>query len=287
MQTTISNSTISVTADDKGAELMSIRANGIEYLWQGDAAFWPRRSPVLFPIIGACHDGVFRYRGEQYTIGNHGFARDMAFQRVAHTGEQILFQLAGDASTKKQYPFDFRFSISYRLDNYTVITDYIVENTGKDTMYFSVGGHAGFNTPLVQGESKNDFDIVFEKDETASRRYLSKENTAEHNDAAFNGSLIRVSNDTFARGALALANLRSRKISLVSRVSHHGVALDFGEFPYFGIWSPSAEAPFVCLEPWHGIMPRVDASPDITVKEGIRMLEPGRTFATSYRIIVF
>ncbi|MEK6796549.1 MAG: aldose 1-epimerase family protein [Spirochaetota bacterium] len=285
--TTISNKTITVSTDDKGGELMSIRSNDIEYLWQGDAAFWPRRSPVLFPIIGACHENTYRYRGESYTIGNHGFARDMDFQCIAQTDDRMMFQLTSDASTKKQYPFDFRFTIGYRLDNYSLITDYIVENIGRDSMYFSVGGHAGFNTPLEKGGSKNDFDIMFERDETASRRYLNKENTAENNDAALNGSLMRITDDTFSRGALALANLRSRKMTLASRVSHHGVTVQFEEFPCFGIWSPSAEAPFICLEPWHGIMPRVDASPDITVKEGIRMLEPQRTFATSYRIIVF
>ncbi|MBI4977528.1 MAG: aldose 1-epimerase family protein [Spirochaetes bacterium] len=287
MQTTIANKTITVVADEKGGELMSIKAGGIEYLWQGDPAVWPRRSPVLFPVIGNCPDGAFRYRGESYAIPNHGFARDMMFKRTANTDESVTFTLVSDASTKKQYPFDFSFGVTYRLDAFSVITDYTVTNTGRDIMYFSVGGHAGFNTPLVAGETKEDFDILFEKEETASRRYLCKANTAENNDEAFTGALIRITKDTFAKGALAFANLMSRRISLVSRKSNHGITLVFDEFPFFGIWSPSAEASFICLEPWHGIMQRTDASPDITVKEGIRMLEPGKTFTTSYRIIVF
>ena len=36
-----------------GAELMSIydRSAGTELLWNGDATYWKRRSPILFPNV--------------------------------------------------------------------------------------------------------------------------------------------------------------------------------------------------------------------------------------------
>ncbi|MCR5239316.1 MAG: aldose 1-epimerase family protein, partial [Prevotella sp.] len=44
----LKNEQLSVVISEKGAELQSIKdANGKEYLWQGDPAFWPRRSPIL------------------------------------------------------------------------------------------------------------------------------------------------------------------------------------------------------------------------------------------------
>ena len=50
---TLSNGILTVQVNEFGAELQSIRKNGHEYLWQGDPAFWGRRSPVLFPIVGS------------------------------------------------------------------------------------------------------------------------------------------------------------------------------------------------------------------------------------------
>lgn len=29
---------------------------GLEYLWEGDPAFWKRASPVLFPLVGNYRD---------------------------------------------------------------------------------------------------------------------------------------------------------------------------------------------------------------------------------------
>ena len=48
----ISNGTIEVEASAHGAELLSIRKSGKEYVWQGDPRFWGRHAPVLFPIVG-------------------------------------------------------------------------------------------------------------------------------------------------------------------------------------------------------------------------------------------
>lgn len=55
MNVTLKNDLLSVVISSHGAELQNITniRTGQEYLWQGDAAFWGRRSPVLFPIVGA------------------------------------------------------------------------------------------------------------------------------------------------------------------------------------------------------------------------------------------
>ena len=37
-----------------GGALSSIKdAEGLEYLWQGDATYWSGQAPVLFPICGS------------------------------------------------------------------------------------------------------------------------------------------------------------------------------------------------------------------------------------------
>ena len=47
------NSTISVKIDSHGAELKSLQRldTGTEYMWCGDAKYWGRTSPVLFPFV--------------------------------------------------------------------------------------------------------------------------------------------------------------------------------------------------------------------------------------------
>ena len=53
---------LTVVIEDVGAQLASVRnVRGTEYLWQGDPAVWPRRAPLLFPIIA-------RLKGQQYTL---------------------------------------------------------------------------------------------------------------------------------------------------------------------------------------------------------------------------
>ena len=45
---------LSIRVDGNGAELKSLTENatGQEYMWDADAEYWPRTSPVLFPFVG-------------------------------------------------------------------------------------------------------------------------------------------------------------------------------------------------------------------------------------------
>ncbi|MDE5934741.1 MAG: aldose 1-epimerase family protein, partial [Muribaculaceae bacterium] len=115
---TLENNLLTVEISEMGAELQSIRSkvNGHQYLWQGDLAFWGRRSPVLFPIVGKAWDGVVRYGNDEVAIGQHGFARDCMFTPVENDDDNTLtFRLQSDESTLKLFPFRFTLDISYTL----------------------------------------------------------------------------------------------------------------------------------------------------------------------------
>ena len=86
---TIKSKDIEVEASTKGAELKSIRSGGVEYLWQGDPAFWPRRSPLLFPIVGGLPGGTYSYAGKSYSMGNHGFVRDLEFRLESSRSREV------------------------------------------------------------------------------------------------------------------------------------------------------------------------------------------------------
>ena len=48
---------LSVQFNSFGGALSSIKdAEGLEYLWQGDATYWSGQAPVLFPICGSLRE---------------------------------------------------------------------------------------------------------------------------------------------------------------------------------------------------------------------------------------
>ena len=75
MQYTIWNKKIELTVDTHGAEAVSLKKDGKEYIWNGNPEFWNRHAPVLFPFVGKPKDKKYRYEGKKYPMGQHGFAR--------------------------------------------------------------------------------------------------------------------------------------------------------------------------------------------------------------------
>lgn len=73
----ISNGILELEVDSMGGEMKSLKANGKEYLWNGDPAYWKRTAPVLFPIVGSLKNKEFIFQNKKYPMGQHGFARDM------------------------------------------------------------------------------------------------------------------------------------------------------------------------------------------------------------------
>lgn len=61
---TLHNGTLTVTLDACGAVLYSIVKDGAEYLWQGDARYWARRTPTCFPYVGRLTDGKYLLGGK-------------------------------------------------------------------------------------------------------------------------------------------------------------------------------------------------------------------------------
>src|SRR4051812_17826544 len=89
---------LSVSINSKGAEIASVKRDGMEYMWQAKPDVWPRHAPVLFPIVGKLKNG---------SLSQHGFARDKEFTCVSQDKGAISFRLKSDEETKKIFPFDF------------------------------------------------------------------------------------------------------------------------------------------------------------------------------------
>jgi galactose mutarotase-like enzyme len=281
----LQNELLTVHVSSKGAELQAIhhRVHDIEYLWQGDPAYWAKRSPILFPIVGQLRGNAYQLGGRLYTMSRHGFARDLTFAVEAATDTAARFSLTDSDATRAQYPFSFQLLVTYTLEQDRLETCYEVVNTGEGEMYFSIGGHPAFRVPLTGGGEYEDYFLELEHPESAPRWELEDGLLKRPVPFLHNTTRIPLTKELFYRDALVFKNLSSRHISIKSEATPHGLSLHFPDFPYFGIWA-AADAPFVCLEPWDGIADAADHSGDFTQKEGILRLAPGHKYKRCWTV---
>ena len=286
----IHNNELSVAISTKGAELESVihKSFGLEYMWSGDAAFWGKKSPVLFPIVGGLKNSSYEYNGTTYQLPRHGFARDMEFEVTAEEKDSIVFTLKSNEETLAKYPFEFKFSLRYALEESKLSVSYIVENPGKENLLFSVGGHPAFKVPLVDGTVFEDYYLQFSNIENAGRWPLSADGLIEDftTPVLENTDQLLLTQALFLKDALVFKQLQSQSLSILNHKKPHGLKLSFPGFPYMGIWN-SGNAPFVCIEPWCGIAGNVNVSGNLAEKEGINTLPPDEIFERTWSVELF
>lgn len=301
---TICNNKIEISVKEHGAELASIRHEGREYLWQADEAFWKRHSPVLFPIVGAVWNGKFRSHGIAYKMGQHGFARDMDFSLIAHSDNELRYELVSNEETLKKYPYPFRLEIGYRLMDNKVRVMWHVENKGSETMAFQIGAHPAFFWPLLDNDVIEGGVAAMEKPLTATdnRGFFKIESTAKSMPISViteGGCVGRESEicldedgylpldiNTFNNDALIFENSQVTKVTLCDNDRKPYLSLEFTS-PLVGLWSPPKKrAPFVCIEPWYGRTDAVGFSGSYEEKAWMQTLAPGGCFDAYYDIII-
>lgn len=287
---TIFNDQLQVAVQSKGAELQSIynKATGIDYLWSGNADFWGKKSPVLFPIVGGLKNNTYTYENKAYQLGRHGFARDHSFEVVQHTADTITLSLTDTPDTLAVYPFPFTFQLQYQLLQNKLVVTYQIHNTGTTVMPFSVGAHPAFNVPLAPDTVFSDYFLQFNEPETAPLWPLTHDGLIDAHPTPYlqNTAQLPLTEDLFYKDALVFKQLKSTQISIKSHKTTHGITLEYQDFPYMGIWS-AKNAPFVCIEPWCGIADSVDASGQLLEKEGVHLLEPQAQFVRSWSVLTF
>ena len=286
----LKNEQIAITVDSHGAELKSLKklADDQEYMWCGDAKFWGRTSPVLFPFVGGLKNKEYRFEGKTYSMTQHGFARDMDFELETQTESELWFTLESTEETLARYPFPFILNLGYRLEGSTVTVLWKVENPSEKQMYFSIGGHPAFNCPLTEGTKQSDYSVSFaDTDEIVSTR-ISEEGLATGCMDIYHladGHLSLTSN-LFDHDALVIEDHQTDTVALCRKDGTPYLTVKM-EAPLFGIWSPPGKnAPFVCIEPWYGRCDDEYFDGDLTEREWGNKLAPHHTFEASYTIIV-
>ena len=288
---TLSNSILTVQIAEHGAELQSIKKDGKEYLWQGDAKFWGRRSPVLFPIVGRVWNNKYRHAGNTYEIGQHGFARDMDFKLTYKEDKRAVYWLESTPDTLGKFPFPFRLLVGYLLEENKITVKWRVENLGAMDMYFQIGAHPAFYFPKFDAATKDRGFFVFdrksdleyimpiEKGCVSPERHVLKLNKE---------GLMPIDIHTFDCDTYIFDNKQLKKITLLDKKKKPHISLEFNS-PLVALWSPTKthpDCPFVCIEPWYGRCDSVGYSGELKDREWIQKLEPKETFDVEYKIII-
>lgn len=286
---TISNNCVVVSISDSGAELQSIKSSdGREYLWQGSPAYWARRSPVLFPFVGALMNDSYTYCGNTYKMSQHGFARDMNFSFEGKDGSNISFVLNSDDKTFEIYPFDFLLRIEYSLNSNSVVVKWTVKNTGDKAMYYSIGAHPAFNLPdyCAREDCYIQLDRIPSSITGITGRYADEGKNVIGNVNITQNRLIKLGKDLFKNDALVFENERIRRVALCDGDIKPFVEVEF-DAPVLGIWSPYKEGcPFVCIEPWYGRCDAVDFSGTLEERKWQNTLAPSESAIYHYTITV-
>lgn len=114
--------------------------------------------PILFPICGNLPDNTYTYKGQQYTLKQHGFARDLPWEVTQMTQGQtsLTLVLNSNEQTRALYPFDFQLAFTYQLLGNSLEIQQRYTNHSSEPMPFACGLHPYFN---VQDKTKLHFTI--------------------------------------------------------------------------------------------------------------------------------
>ena len=286
--TILKNEVLTVEISEHGAELQSIRKGAAEYLWQGDPAYWGRRSPVLFPIVGSVWEKRYRVNGTEYELGQHGFARDMDFVLVSASETEARYRLESSEETLAKYPYPFVLEIAYRLHGNSVDVIWEVTNPADADLHFQIGAHPAFYYPDYDPEKSGRGSLSFDKTEGLECIRIKEKGCV---DAQTKWPLempdgkVKVEKDTF--DAIDTIMLQDGQIGQVNMFKEDGtpwLSVTF-DAPVVGIWSPPGKvAPFICLEPWYGRCASVGYEGEYKDKDWMNTLAPGEKFSSVYTI---
>ena len=283
----LENMNIKVTINQKGAEVSRVlsKEKGTEYMWNADSTYWNRTAPVLFPIVGSLMDKKFTAEGKEYSMSQHGFARDMDFKFVKQNNKSITFRLDSSKFTKELYPYDFSLEVSYKLEGYKLTCIWKVINTGDKEMHFQIGGHPAFRCPVDKKSKQSEYFIAFDTDKPLKYSLLKDGLVStDGGELVTEDGVVAIDEHMFDNDALIFEGQGVKRVELCKPNKMVYVSVTF-DAPLFGIWSPAGKnAPFVCIEPWYGRADKNDFSGTIADRDYDNALPAGESFEAEYTI---
>ncbi|MDY6780973.1 MAG: aldose epimerase [Cyanobacteriota bacterium] len=213
--------------------------------------------PILFPICGNLPDNTYTHQGKQYTLKQHGFARDLPWEvaeRITEGCAGLTLVLDSTEKTRAVYPFDFQLEMTYQLKGNTLTLHQTCTNRSGSAMPFSLGLH-----PYFWSGDKNR--LEFEIPATQLHDQLTKESRP------FDGTFDFEQDEIDA----ALSPVTSNTTAICDRRRHLKISLHYSDlYSTLVFWTIKGKN-YVCLEPWSA--PRNA----LNTGENLTHLEPGES----------
>ncbi|MGK6315292.1 aldose 1-epimerase family protein [Neorhizobium sp. DT-125] len=283
--TRIANRHLTVDVSPLGAEMQALTtADGRSFLWNGDAAFWTGRSPVLFPMVGKAPENRITVEGKSYEMAQHGFARRTEFSLAASTGTLCRYELAASDATRAVYPFEFLLAVEHALEDRRLTVSAEVENRDTRPMPFGLGFHPAFAWPLPGAAGRP--------------HTVTLDNGAEPALVRLEGGLVKRGKlqSPFKSGRLTLDHAMFEADAMIfpegagaglTYAAAGGPALKFSfeNLPNLALWQKPG-APFICIEPWHGTAAELGGSDDLAKRPYGVTLPPGERARFAFTVEV-
>jgi galactose mutarotase-like enzyme len=281
----ISSGDLTAEIDPLGAQLSSLKyRTALDLLWNGDPVVWAGRAPLLFPIVGVLVGGTYRLGSQTYRLPRHGFARGKLFAVKSTSASAAAFSLSADEASLRVYPFEFELDVRYELTGATLSVTTEIRNKGNVEMPASFGYHPGFRWPLPFGQPRSAHFIEFEADETAPARRIDSLGllTQERHPTPITGRRLALADSLFEEDVLIFDQIKSRSV-LYGSSNGPRIKVGFPDAACLGVWT-KPDAPFICIEPWHGVTDPEGFAGDFKDKPGVFILKAGESMSTKMDI---
>jgi galactose mutarotase-like enzyme len=273
--TRIGNEHVTVEISPLGSEMQSIvTSDGQSWLWDGDAAFWGGRSPVLFPIVGKAPNDHVVIDGHRYPMGQHGFARRSEFALATSGDDFCRFELQSNQSSRSIYPFDFVLTLEHRVEGRAVVVTAEVSNKDQRPMPFGIGFHPAFVWPLPDCDGLDHSVTLENGGEPELIRLSGGLLKPEPLPSPFRNGVLVLKHELFEADAMLFPE--GAGAGLTYAAGDRAIRFTWENLPNFAIWSKPG-APFVCLEPWRGTSAQVNRGDELAERPYTEVLGPGAT----------
>lgn len=281
--TRISNQYLTVDISALGSEMQALTAaDGRSFLWNGDAAFWNGRSPVLFPMVGKAPENRISVEGKSYEMGQHGFARRSEFTLASSSGTMCRYELAASDPTRAVYPFEFLLAVEHSLEGRTLTVAAEVENRDQKPMPFGLGFHPAFAWPIPGAAAKAHTITLDNGAEPALMRLEGGLVSSEKLPSPFKAGSLTLDHAMFEADAMIFPEGAGEGLTYAAE---GGPALKFSfeNLPNLALWQKPG-APFICIEPWHGTAAEFGGSDDLAKRPYGVVLAPGEKARFAFRV---
>ncbi|AKG21766.1 aldose epimerase family protein [Calothrix sp. 336/3] len=222
-------------------------------------------NPILFPICGNLPDNIYTYQGQEYTLKQHGFARDLPWEVEEVQADNLTYltlHLHSSEQTKAVYPFEFHLAFSYILSDDSLEIRQTFTNHSSQPMPFSVG----FHPYLIVGD-KNQLELTIPSAEYQDQK------TKEYQPFSGNFDWERDEID------VAFKKLEGKSATVTDHSRRLKLTLEADDiFSTFVFWTLKGKD-FYCIEPWSA--PRNA----INTGEKLSILESGGSLTASCKLI--